>query len=87
MEVHVKPETESRLHELAAQTGRPADDLVEDAIAAYLQELTQVRETLDTRYNDFKSGQVQSIDGEEALARLRRKSADRTSEDRQASRS
>jgi len=74
MEVHVKPETESRLHELAAQTGRPADDLVEDAISAYLQELAQVRETLDTRYDDFKSGRVQLIDGEEALARLRRKS-------------
>ena len=85
MEVHVKPETESRLHELAAQTGRPADDLVEDAIAAYLQELAQVRETLDIRYDEIKSGRVQPIDGEEALARLRRKSADRASEDRHAS--
>ena len=74
MEVHVKPETESRLHELAAQTGRPADDLVEHAIAADLQELAQVRETLDTRYDEIKCGRVQLIDGEEAFARLRRTS-------------
>jgi predicted DNA-binding protein len=82
MEVHVKPETESRLHELAAQTGRPADDLVEDAITGYLLALSQVRKTLDTRYDDIKSGRVKPIDGDEALARLRRRS-----EDRQTSRS
>jgi len=77
MEVHLKPETESRLHELAAQTGRGTDELVEDAMAGYLQELAQVRETLDSRYDDIKSGRVKAIDGEEAFAALRRKSAAR----------
>jgi predicted DNA-binding protein len=33
MEVHLKPETESRLNELASQSGRPTDELVEDAMA------------------------------------------------------
>ena len=42
MEVHFRPETESRLQELAAKTGRAPGDLIEDAMAGYLQELSQV---------------------------------------------
>ena len=77
MEVHFRPETESRLQELAAKTGRAPNDLIEDAMAGYLQELSQVREMLDSRYDDLKSGRVKPIDGEEAFATLRRKSEDR----------
>jgi predicted DNA-binding protein len=65
--VHLKPETESRLRELAATTGRAADDLVEDAMAGYLAELSHVRNMLDGRYDDIKSGHVAPIDGEEAF--------------------
>lgn len=36
--------------------------------------LARVRGTLDRRYDDLKSGQVQPIDGAESLARLRKKS-------------
>jgi len=74
MEVQLRPETESRLQELATQTGRAPDDLIEDAMAGYLQELAQVREMLDSRYDDIKNGRVQALDGEEAFANLRRKS-------------
>ena len=74
MEVHLRPETESRLQELASKTGRAPDDLIEDAMAAYLQELAQVRDMLDSRYDDLKSGRVKPLDGEEAFANLRRKS-------------
>jgi predicted transcriptional regulator len=77
MEVHLRPETESRLQELAAKTGRAPDDLVEDAMAGYLQELAQVRAMLDTRYDDLNSGVVKPLDGEEAFAAFRRKSEDR----------
>ena len=45
-------------------------------MAGYLQELAQVRETLDSRYDDLKSWRVKPLDGEEAVARLRRKSAE-----------
>jgi predicted transcriptional regulator len=76
MVVHLKPETESRLQELAATTGRAPDELVEDAMAGYLAELEQVRKTLDERYDDVRGGRVQPIDGEEAFNRLRRKSED-----------
>ena len=79
MVVHLKPETESRLQELAAATGRAPDELVEDAMAAYLAELTQVRSMLDGRYDDIKSGRVQPVDGEEAFGRLRQRSQDRRS--------
>ena len=53
MEVHFTPETESRLNELATNTGRPTDDLVEDAMAGYLKELIEVRGMLDTRHDDI----------------------------------
>ena len=74
MEVHLRPETESRLQELATKSGRAPNDLIEDAMAAYLQELAQVRDMLDSRYDDLKSGRVKPVDGEEAFAKLRRKS-------------
>jgi predicted DNA-binding protein len=80
MEVHLRPETESRLHDLATKTGRPTDDLVEDAMAGYLEEAAGVRNMLDSRYDDIKSGRVKPIDGEEAFARLRRKSETRRSQ-------
>jgi len=82
MEVRLKPETESRLQELAAQTGRAPDELVEDAMAGYLKELAQTRQMLDSRYDDIKSGRVKPIDGEEAFASLRRKSEVRRTQGR-----
>lgn len=39
MEIRLKPGTESRLNELASKSGRRIDDLVEDAMAAYLAEV------------------------------------------------
>jgi hypothetical protein len=75
MVVRLSPETESRLQELAATTGRAPDDLVEDAMTGYLAELSEVRNMLDTRYDGIKSNRVQPIDGEEVFLQLRRKSA------------
>jgi predicted transcriptional regulator len=77
MEVRFRPETESRLQELASKSGRPPSDLIEDAMAGYLQELTQVRDMLDSRYDDLKSDRVKPVDGEDAFARLRQKSKER----------
>ena len=72
MDVHFKPETETRLHELASTSGRPPDDLVEDPMAGYLVEVAEVRQMLDGRYDDIKSGRVKPIDGEEFFESLRR---------------
>lgn len=73
MTVNLTPKTESRLRELAASTGRPADELVEDAMAGYLAELTELRGMLDKRYDDLKAKRVDPIAGDEALNRFRRK--------------
>jgi predicted transcriptional regulator len=73
MEVHLRPETESRLQELAAKTGRAPDELVEDAMAGYLKELSETREMLDSRYDDIKSGHVKPIDGEAFFESLRQR--------------
>jgi predicted DNA-binding protein len=77
MVVRLKPETESRLQELAATTGRAPDELIEDAMSGYLAELTQVHNMLDGRYDEIKSSRVQPIDGEAAFEQLRQKSRDR----------
>ncbi len=71
MEVRFKPETELRIHELASKSGRPTDDLIEDAMAGYLAEAVEVRDTLDSRYDDIKSGRVKPIDGEAFFDGLR----------------
>jgi predicted transcriptional regulator len=79
MEVHLRPETESRIQELAAKSGRATDELVEDAMAGYLEELAQTRAMIDRRYEELKSGDVKAVDGEEAFSTLRRKSQERRS--------
>jgi predicted DNA-binding protein len=79
MQVRFKPETESRLNELAAKTGRSPAELIEDAMAGYLVEVAETRKMLATRYDDIKSGRVKPVEGEQAFARLRRKSKERRS--------
>jgi predicted DNA-binding protein len=71
MEVRFKPETELRLHELASKSGRPTDDLIEDAMAGYLAEVVEARSKLDSRYDDIKSGRVKPIDGDAFFESLR----------------
>ena len=74
MVVNLKPETESRLKELAATSGRAPDELVEDAMAGYLAELTQLRSMLNRRYDEIKNGSVEPLDGEAAFDGIRKKS-------------
>ena len=71
--VQITPETESRLKDLALKGGRPTDDLVEDALAGYLEEAVQVCGLLDSRYDDIKSGRVEPLDGEAFFDGLRRR--------------
>ena len=73
MEVNFTPDTEKKLKDLAAQSGRGTDDLVEDAMAGYFVEALQMREMLDSGYDDLKSGRVKPIDGEQFFDNLRRR--------------
>ena len=75
MEVQFAPELEKQLNDLATQSGRAADDLVQDAVAGYVKEIGETREMLNSRYDDIKSGKVKLIPGDEVFARLREKSA------------
>lgn len=74
MEVHFAPETEKKLKDLAAQSGRKtADELVQDVIEGYFDELAQTRTMLNSRYDDLKTGRVKPIDGGEFFESLRRR--------------
>ncbi len=74
MEISFNPDLQAQLDKLATDAGRRADELVREAVTGYVHELAQIRETIDRRYDDIKSGKVQLIDGEEAFAKLRAKS-------------
>jgi hypothetical protein len=76
MVVHFAPDVEKKLNDLATQSGRgTADELVQDVIQGYFDELAQAREMLNSRYDDLKSGRVKPIPGEEVEAYFREKSA------------
>lgn len=74
MDVRLKPDLQAKLDRWSAETGRAADELVEEAVAGYFAELAEVRAMLDGRYDDLKRGRVRPIDGTEAVARLQEKS-------------
>lgn len=73
MEVHFAPELEKKLNDLAALSGQPTDELVQDVMAGYVDELAETREMLDSRYDDIKSGRVKPIDGEAYFESLRQR--------------
>jgi predicted DNA-binding protein len=79
MKVRLKTETESRLIDLAARTGRSVDDIVEDALVGYISEVTALadfRDIIESRYDDLKSGRVKPIDGEAFFESLRLREKD-----------
>jgi hypothetical protein len=71
MEVNFTPATEKKLRDFSAQSGRRTDEVVEDAVAGYFDEVLQVSQMLDGRYDDLASGRVKPIDGEEFFEELR----------------
>lgn len=74
MQLHLKtPELEARIERWSAETGRPADELLEDAVAGYLDGLAEVRKLLDSRYDDLASGRVRPIDGKIFFDSLRQR--------------
>ena len=79
MKVDVTLDTAKKLSDLAETSGRAPEDIVEDALAGYFEEVASVRETLDSRYDDLESGRVKAIDGEAAFTKLREKSERRRS--------
>jgi predicted transcriptional regulator len=74
MEVHFDQDLQAKLDKLAVDTRRAPDELVEDVMAGYFDELAQTREMLNGRYDDLKSGKVEPIPGDEVEASFRAKS-------------
>ncbi len=79
MEVHFTPEVETKVEQLAREAGRPSDELVQDAVMGYFDELANAREMLDRRFDELESGRLTPIDGEEAYQLLMEKTAARRS--------
>jgi len=74
------PEIQAKIDRWVAETGRGPEELIEDAVAGYLDELTRTREMLNSRYDDLKSGNVKPVSGSEVSAHFREKSASRRSQ-------
>ena len=73
MEVHFKPEVQAKLDQMARETGCASEELVEDAVTGYFDELAYTRELLDRRYDDLESGKVKLVDGEAFFEALRKR--------------
>jgi predicted DNA-binding protein len=71
MQVNLNPELAARLRQWTEATGRSPDELVVDAMAGYLDELSRTRQLLDNRYEGIRNGEVQLMDGEDALKKLK----------------
>ncbi len=80
MEVHLTPDLQAKLDQLAGATGRPQGEFVLEAVAGYFDQMEQVRQTLDRRYDELRNGSVQLLDGETAFAQLRAKGEARRSQ-------
>ncbi len=74
MDVHFTPEIQASLERWTTETGRPANELLQEALAGYFDELASIRQTLNSRYDDLKSGRVKPSSGAEVRARLKAKS-------------
>jgi hypothetical protein len=75
MEVHFNADVQAKLEQMARDTGRRSDELLEDAENGLFDELASTREMLNRRYDDLETGRVKPIDGEEAYRRLMEKTA------------
>ena len=77
MEVQFSPEVQARLDQMARDTGRRSDELVQDAVVGLLEELAFTREMLERRYRELEGGRVDAVDGEEAYRHLMAKTDER----------
>lgn len=68
MEVYLAPHAQAKLERMVVETGRPVDQLIEEALAEYDPDLKATRKMLDSRYDDIESGRVKLILGEDVAA-------------------
>ena len=73
MSLEIKPTQEAKIAALAASTGRDKTEILEQVIDSYFDDLDDVRKILDRRYDDFKSGRIQSLTPQELRDHLDRR--------------
>jgi len=73
MEVHFSPDLQAKIDQLVIETGCTPGKLLESAMAGYVPELAEMRDMLNSRYDDLKSGKVKPIDGEAFFESLRQR--------------
>jgi predicted DNA-binding protein len=61
MSLEIKPNQEAKIAALAAKTGRDKAEILEEVIDSYFDELADVREMLEKRYDQFKAGRVEPL--------------------------
>ena len=69
MDVNLTPDTEKQLRNFAAESGRGTDELVEDAVAGYFDELHEVRQHIEEGFRQAQRGEL--TDGEQARLDIR----------------
>jgi predicted transcriptional regulator len=70
MEVHFAPETESKLLRLAQDTGRNAEQIVQEAVARFVQEDAEFLAAVQKGFDSIDRGEF--LSHEEVGARIRR---------------
>ena len=76
MHVHLdNPDLQAKIERWTSETGRPAKELVQDVMTNYFDEIAQVQTTLDSRYDEIKSGRVKLIPGAQIEAHFTSKKA------------
>ena len=77
MEVRLEPALAAKVEQWSAETGRPANELLEDAINGYFSEIEHLKEALARRYDEIASGKVKGLDGPEAVRLIKERAAAR----------
>ena len=62
MEVHFTPDLERKLKDLAARSGRDADEFVQDVVADYMDELTETRRHIEEGFLQAERGELLDAD-------------------------
>ena len=73
MSLQIKPNQEAKIADLAAKTGRDKAEILEEVIESYFDELADVREMLDQRYDEFKAGRVKELTPEQVRGDIERR--------------
>jgi len=73
MSFQIKPNQEAKIADLAAKTGRDKAEILEEVIDSYFDELADVREMLEQRYDQFKAGRVKELTPEQVREDIERR--------------